>query len=157
MMVIVFSSMKEPCVREWENHTIKPEDNYQQSSRKTRRKKLSELCVLRELRGLRGVFRLWLEAASCYTYTVITQGANMLRKVFRTGNSLVISLPKDVIEPLGVTEGGHVSVELDRPNRQIVIRPVELPFAGTIDEGFARQVAEFIEEYRPALEALAGK
>jgi len=28
--------MKEPCVREWENHTIKPEDNYQQSSRKTR-------------------------------------------------------------------------------------------------------------------------
>jgi antitoxin component of MazEF toxin-antitoxin module len=81
----------------------------------------------------------------------------MLRKVFRTGNSLVISLPKDVIEPLGITEGGFVSVELDRLNRQIVIRPVELPFAGTIDEGFARQVAKFIDKYRPALEALAGK
>lgn len=81
----------------------------------------------------------------------------MLRKVFKTGNSIVVSLPKEVIEPLGVTEGGNVSVELDRQNRQIVIRPVELPIAGTIDEGFARQVAEFIEEYRPALEALSRK
>jgi antitoxin component of MazEF toxin-antitoxin module len=34
----------------------------------------------------------------------------MLRKVFRTGNSLVISLPKDVIELLGITEGGNVSM-----------------------------------------------
>jgi antitoxin component of MazEF toxin-antitoxin module len=81
----------------------------------------------------------------------------MLRKVFRTGNSIVVSLPREIIEPLGVTEGENVSVELDSRNRQIVIRPVELSIAGTIDEDFARQVAEFIAEYRPALEALAGE
>jgi hypothetical protein len=46
-------------------------------------------------------------------------------------------------------------VELDRENRQIIIRPAEEPIAGGIDENFARQLAEFIEEYRPALEALA--
>ncbi len=80
----------------------------------------------------------------------------MLRKIFRTGNSTVVSLPKDVLEPLGVREGADVSVELDRENRQIVIRPVELPAAAAgIDEQFARQVGEFIAEYRPALEALA--
>lgn len=79
----------------------------------------------------------------------------MLRKLFKTGNSIVVSLPKDVIEPLGVSEGADVSVELDRENRQIIIRPAENPMAGSIDETFARQLSEFIEEYRPALEALS--
>jgi antitoxin component of MazEF toxin-antitoxin module len=79
----------------------------------------------------------------------------MLRKLFKTGNSTVVSLPKDIIEPIGLSEGADVSVELDRENRQIIIRPVEGSIAGDIDEEFARQLAEFIEEYRPALEALA--
>jgi antitoxin MazE len=81
----------------------------------------------------------------------------MLRKVFKTGNSLVVSLPKDLLEPLGVHDGTDVSVELDRKNRQILIRPAELPLVGDLSEKFARQVSEFIEEYRPALEALAHK
>ena len=79
----------------------------------------------------------------------------MLRKLFKTGNSIVVSLPKDITEPLGVSEGTDVSVELDRENGQIIIRPAEHPIAGDVDEDFARQVAEFIEEYRPALEALS--
>jgi putative addiction module antidote len=79
----------------------------------------------------------------------------MLRKLFKTGNSIVVSLPKDVIESLGVSEGTDVSVELDRENRQIIIRPAEQSIAGSITETFANQLAEFIEEYRPALEALA--
>lgn len=81
----------------------------------------------------------------------------MLRKIFRTGNSMVVSLPKDIVEQLGMNEGADVSVELDRKNRQIVIRQVKLPIAGSIDEKFANQVAEFINEYRPALEALGKK
>jgi hypothetical protein len=48
-------------------------------------------------------------------------------------------------------------VELDRQNRQILIRPVDLPIAGDLSEDFARQVSEFIDQYRPALEALARK
>ena len=80
----------------------------------------------------------------------------MLRKVFRTGNSVVISLPRDALEYLGLEEGADVSVDLDREKRQIVITPVEMPLAvAGIDEEFAHQVAEFIEQYRPALEALA--
>ena len=81
----------------------------------------------------------------------------MLRKVFKTGNSLVVSLPKDLLEPLGVRDGMEVSVELDKQNRQILIRPAELPLAGDLTEEFARQVNEFIDEYRPALETLARK
>jgi putative addiction module antidote len=81
----------------------------------------------------------------------------MLRKVFKTGNSIVVSLPKDMLEPLGMSEGSDVAVELDRKNGQITIRAVEKPITGGIDETFARQVNDFIEEYRPALEALARK
>jgi len=81
----------------------------------------------------------------------------MIRKIFKTGNSVVVSLPKDALEQLGVAEGADVQVELDEQNRQIVIRPVELPVAGIIDEDFAKQVADFIKRYKPALDALANK
>ena len=79
----------------------------------------------------------------------------MLRKVFKTGNSLAVSLPKDLLELLGVREGMDVSVELDRENCQVLIRPAERPVAGDLSDEFARQISKFIEEHRPALEALA--
>jgi putative addiction module antidote len=81
----------------------------------------------------------------------------MLRKVFRTGNSVVVSLPKDTLEILGIGLGSNVSVDLDREKRQIVITPVEEPLAiAGVDKAYAQQVADFIEQYRPALEALSG-
>jgi putative addiction module antidote len=80
----------------------------------------------------------------------------MLRKVFKTGNSVVISLPKDAMELLGISEGSDVSVDLDRDKRQIVISPAQDPLAiAGVDEAFAQQVSEFIDQYRPALDALA--
>lgn len=81
----------------------------------------------------------------------------MVRKIFRTGNSLVVSLPRDILETLGLQDGTDVTVELDRHNRQVVVRPVELPLAGALSEEFAHQVSEFIDQYRPALEALSKK
>jgi putative addiction module antidote len=78
----------------------------------------------------------------------------MVRKVFKTGNSIVVSLPKDTLDFLGLAEGSEVSVELDRERRQVVITPVDTALPG-VDETFARQVSDFIEQYRPALKALA--
>ena len=51
-------------------------------------------------------------------------------------------------------EGGEVSVELDADRGQIVIAPSVQAVDG-VDVEFARQVADFIDNYRPALEALA--
>jgi putative addiction module antidote len=81
----------------------------------------------------------------------------MQRKIFKTGNNLVVSLPKEVLDQLGLTDGNEVSVELNRKKSEIVIRPTRSPLAAEIDEKFAQQVNDFIEEYRPALEALAKK
>lgn len=79
----------------------------------------------------------------------------MSRKIFKAGNSAVVSLPKEMLKALQIRDGSQVDVILDQPNRQIIIRPTEdLPIAG-IDTDFARQVSEFIATYRPALEELA--
>lgn len=79
----------------------------------------------------------------------------MHRKIFKSGNSLVVSLPKELLEPLGMQDGTNVSVELDRENRQINIRPTRQMLKTNLSQEFSRQVDEFIEEYRTALEALA--
>jgi putative addiction module antidote len=80
----------------------------------------------------------------------------MSRKIFKTGNSLVVSLPRDVIEYLQIGEGAEVDLRLDREQRRIVIEPAEnRPDIPGIDSDFAGQVDDFIEEYRPALEELA--
>ena len=78
----------------------------------------------------------------------------MIRKVFKTDNSIVVALPKEMLDALHLVEGGEVSVKLDADQRQIVIAP-SAPAADGVDVEFARQVADFIESYRPALEALA--
>jgi hypothetical protein len=61
-----------------------------------------------------------------------------------------------MLELLGISEGAKVSVNLDRENRRIIISPARqsLVILG-VDEAFAQQVAEFVEQYRPALEALS--
>jgi antitoxin MazE len=79
-----------------------------------------------------------------------------VRKIFKTGNSIAISLPREALEFLGIQEGTAVTVELDREHRKIVIAPIDvLIVTAGVDEEFAHQVKEFIEQYRPALEALA--
>lgn len=78
----------------------------------------------------------------------------MVRKVFRAGNSLVVSLPKESIQALGLQEGSEVSVEVMPEQGEIVIKLADSSLAN-IDESFAQQVADFIEAYRPALEVLA--
>ena len=80
----------------------------------------------------------------------------MIRRLFRTGNSVVLSLPKELLDDLGIRYGDCVNLELDRERRRVIITPVEksIVVAG-VNEEFARQVDDFIQQYRPALEELA--
>ncbi|HEV2108704.1 MAG TPA: AbrB/MazE/SpoVT family DNA-binding domain-containing protein [Thermomicrobiales bacterium] len=78
----------------------------------------------------------------------------MTRKVFRSGNSLVVALPSDMVGKLALADGAEVDIDLDEDGRRIVVTPVNTVDAGVSPE-YARQVAEFISTYRPALEALS--
>ena len=76
----------------------------------------------------------------------------MQRKIFKTGNSLAVSLSREILDALGLSDGSEVLVTLE--DGKIIVRPEHQAVSG-MDEEFARQLAEFIDEYRPALEALA--
>jgi putative addiction module antidote len=78
----------------------------------------------------------------------------MIRKIFKTGNSFVISLPRESLQLLGWQEGSEVNVIVDQDENQITIKKNSAPIAD-IDPKFAQQLEDFIEQYRPALEALA--
>ncbi len=78
----------------------------------------------------------------------------MRRKLFKSGNSIVLSLPRAFLQVLSLEDGSEVSVSLDRERGAIIVAPPARALPG-VDTEFARQVAQFIEEYRPALEALA--
>jgi len=78
----------------------------------------------------------------------------MLRKIFKTGNSLVISLPRESIQAIGLQEGSEISLTVDEKQGKIVIEPVPTELT-SIDIVFAQQLDAFIAEYRPALEELA--
>ncbi len=49
----------------------------------------------------------------------------MLRKVFRAGNSIVVSLPREGLDYLALREGSPVSVELDREGKQLDLEQKE--------------------------------
>lgn len=76
----------------------------------------------------------------------------MARKIFRTGNSTVVSLPADVLEAVGLGLGDEVTILADSENNRIIITPSTLP---GVRPGFLEQVDRFIDDYRPALDALA--
>jgi len=78
----------------------------------------------------------------------------MIRKVFKAGNSLVVSMPKEAIQLLALQEGSDVSLTVNEDREQIIIEAVYPELAG-VSKGFAQQVTEFVSQYRPALEELA--
>lgn len=78
----------------------------------------------------------------------------MTRKVFKSGNSLVVSLPPELCARYNIQEGTDVEIREDTEHGGIFITPV-IPQVSGVDEEFAAQLSDFIDKYRPALESLA--
>jgi hypothetical protein len=78
----------------------------------------------------------------------------MMQRVFRAGDSLVVALPDEAIDLLGLEEGSEVEVAFDGGTGQVRFSRPEVDSAG-IDAAFAQQLDVFIAHYRPALVALA--
>lgn len=78
----------------------------------------------------------------------------MARKLFRSGNSTVVSLPGEVLEVLNLDAGDEVLITADPEGGRIVITPVQRSLAN-VEADFLEQVDRFIDRYAPALERLA--
>ncbi|MFO7944240.1 MAG: AbrB/MazE/SpoVT family DNA-binding domain-containing protein [Anaerolineales bacterium] len=74
------------------------------------------------------------------------------RKIFRSGSSLVVTLPKDMLAYLEIGEGDEVHLRLEAEQCQILVKPAESPAeTSKVDREYASQMADIIEKYRPAL------
>ena len=77
----------------------------------------------------------------------------MTQKVLKVGSSAAVTIPKKLLEELGLKIGDQVSVEIDKRNQTVLIEPVNKK----IDRELLNWTKKFINRYRPALEALAKK
>ena len=78
----------------------------------------------------------------------------MIRKAFRTGNTLAVSMPQSVAEALGIQDGDYVVVEHDPGAGAMLVWPRATYARGGVDSTYVRAVADFLHDYGPALAAL---
>ena len=76
----------------------------------------------------------------------------MAQKVIKIGKSTGVTIPKEILKEMKLRAGDQVTVEFDKRKRSLVIKPII-----EIDQELLNWTEKFIEEYRPALEALAKK
>ena len=76
----------------------------------------------------------------------------MIQKVLKVGDSAAVIIPKKSLEELHLKIGDRISIEISKKNRVVTIKPLTV-----VDKELADWTKEFIERYRPALEALAKK
>ena len=79
----------------------------------------------------------------------------MPQKVIKIGKSTGITIPKEILEELNLKAGDQVVVEVDKKQGGAFIRTTKKKM--TVDRELLDWTDRFIEEYRPALEALAKK
>ena len=79
----------------------------------------------------------------------------MKRRIFRSGNSMVLSLPPEILHQLQVEDGSEIEISLSEAGNSVVLTPVtSVP---VISPDYADRVESFINAYRPALDALSQK
>lgn len=76
-----------------------------------------------------------------------------VRKIFKAGNSCVISLPIEMMKVLEIKDGSHLSIEIDRENHALVLKPVVVKKAN-ISLDFVRIVDKLLLDYEYALRRL---
>ena len=78
----------------------------------------------------------------------------MVTKLQRTEKGALVLLTDEILAELGLENETEVSITVRPEQGQIVITAADAVLP-RVDEEFARQVSDFIEQSRPALEALA--
>jgi bifunctional DNA-binding transcriptional regulator/antitoxin component of YhaV-PrlF toxin-antitoxin module len=80
----------------------------------------------------------------------------MERKLFKTGNSLTVTIPPSLAAELGFRPGDLVELDIDREHDGLLVRRTE-PTASDespVTPGFAEWVDGFIDRYGDALQKL---
>ncbi len=76
----------------------------------------------------------------------------MTQKVLQIGSSAGVTISKETLKRLGLRVGDHVSVEVDQKRGGLVVLPLR---KGKNETEFSAWTEEFLDQYGPALKALA--
>lgn len=80
----------------------------------------------------------------------------IIQKVFKTGNSLVITIPRESLAELKLKEGSEVFVDTDPHSQAITILPrAKKTHRSAITPEFLKWLESFNKQYGPALKELA--
>lgn len=77
-----------------------------------------------------------------------------VRKVFKAGNSCVVSLPMEMLKSLGLRDGSHVSVEINRERNELILKPV-ITKKSNMSLEFVRMVDKLFLDYEYVIRRLA--
>ena len=77
-----------------------------------------------------------------------------VRKLFKAGNSVVVSIPADMLKALGVNDGSHMSMEINREKRELILKPV-VTKKSNMSVDFVRLVDKLFVDYDYQLRRLA--
>lgn len=72
-------------------------------------------------------------------------------KIFKSGNSIVVTIPERLLKTLGLSAGDEVDIEVSEDAIKLI--PASKKFK--VDPELHRLTKKLIEQYRPALEELA--
>ncbi len=79
---------------------------------------------------------------------------NMLtQKLYRNGNSVAVTIPKEYLQELNLKEGSLVVVE--KHGNELVVTSKDKVVVSGVDPRFVKIVDEFIVEHRDVLEELS--
>ena len=78
----------------------------------------------------------------------------MVRKLFQTGNTLAVGVPREMATAVGLAEDDYVEVECDSAAGAIVIWPRTAYRHRLPRPEYVRAVAAFLSDYGAALAAL---
>lgn len=74
------------------------------------------------------------------------------RKVRKTGNSIVVTLPKDFLEATGIKENDTVFIDSDKLKEAIVKKEIEDDLDKKIDMLASKSLLKYSESYRKLVE-----
>jgi putative addiction module antidote len=75
------------------------------------------------------------------------------QKLYRNGNSVVVSIPKEYLNELNLSEDSQVIVKKQGDN--LIVSRAEQPSNAQVDAKFAQMVDEFMNEHKDVLEELS--
>lgn len=77
------------------------------------------------------------------------------QKLYKTGNSISVTIPKEYLKDLNLMVGSQVVVE--KSGHKLIVMPKTRALASGVDQKFVKMVDEFINDHEDVLQELSNR